>query len=222
MTYATPDDVDAAIQKLTAKKEPPPKSPKGMTLRALRGFKASPEYASLREAMKPEEAPPAERHYQVSGLKKPVSLNDLLNKYRVEVTADEERLPAGAVAAADKVDPVAAIARRLAQHFKVAKARPVLLSSLGMEPEQVTALEKAGLAEDGSMDADEFTRWERTLGGVARAAAGTVVPQGKTGTAKAKTKRPGIQAEEACVTAEGLYERWRSSTPSPRLSLTKR
>ena len=107
-----------------------------------------------------------ERLFKLSFKKEPVTREELLSKYAVETTATEERLPERAVEAiAEKPDTLAAIAKRLAQHFKVAKARPVLLSSVGMEPDQITALEKAGLAEDGSMDASEFDRWDKSRRG---------------------------------------------------------
>lgn len=170
--YNNADEIDATIKKLRAKKLPS-KSPAARMLQGLEAFKftqhreISPDYERMVETVAPEPVAEAlpETRFKLSFKKEPVTLEDLLTKYHVETAATEERLPEGAVEAATKVDPVAAVAKRLAQHFKVAKAKPVLLSSLGMAPEQVTALENAGLAEDGSMDASEFGRWDASLRG---------------------------------------------------------
>ena len=102
----------------------------------------------------------------LSGFKKPktIPFGEFFDTYSVEgVPITHVTHAPAAVTALAKQDA----STRLAKHFRFSPTKePVQLSSVGFSEAQIEQLERAGFAEDGSMDVREFQRWSKARGGL--------------------------------------------------------
>ena len=109
---------------------------------------------------KTEQFPEGRLVLQVGGKEQRLSPEETLDKYVVDISTTEERLEPV------RLGPKQDASTRLAKHFRYGSKEPVQLSSVGFTEAQVQQLERAGFAEDGSMNQREFQRWRTSRKGL--------------------------------------------------------
>ena len=155
-TYTSTEAFNAARKKARSEK----------SRRAFSDAYSSRTYSALQRweqtepESKTEQFPEGRLVLQVGGKEQRLSPEETLDKYVVDISTTEERLEPV------RLLPKQDASTRLAKHFRYGSKEPVKLSSVGFSEAQIEQLERAGFAEDGSMDQREFQRWRTSRKGL--------------------------------------------------------
>ena len=115
--------------------------------------------------------------------KKPMTVEELLGKHHVEVPD----VRVGEKGQSIKLPPKTkrqSVIDQIRRHFKSGKRKAVMLKPLGFSDDEIATLERAGMAEGGSMDAAEFGRYDASQRGA------TPPPTGREPVARAAGRSP--------------------------------